>query len=575
MDRSYLPTSGWRLYVLLGAVAVSLIAAAILVGESGVLYPAVEEAGPLADEAQSGPLALDSTDDALHQAPEVTLPSPAKKVVAPTDADAVSGLSTTDEDLRGDAPAVASVGEPVQAFSAGEPNTPVGESVAVAAADLVIAGRILNPTGDPVAGIGVTARFTGQRQPATPASDYHGRSDAGGAYRIEGLPPGEYVLRTGPTDVYPSAHFVARAGLQSADIVLAEGRPITVFGTVTDTAGSPLAEVEVLPAHPAKAVRTDRNGGYAVPVIAQLNRGYVFRYALKGYDEERIVMPGKEFAGLAEKRVDVKLAAAGNTTDVAGAVHSEHGQGIAGVRVLLASSALNANYQVSTGEQGDFVIPGVEIGSGYQLSVASTGLHEAYSANAVDIVPNNPFMDITLQSFATGRVSGNIVDAAGNAVPDFTLLLRSSRAPHKPLNVVSDETGYFNVDAVPEGELVFLTRSNPHLQVRGVTLEADADAYVDIVLDWGGESIEGTVVNDAGEPVAGAEVSLSWSFAYDGVQSTSSRRSLADQTGLFRFSELGPGVHTLNISAPGFQRTRLAYDVGGEFGELVVRVTPQ
>ena len=184
---------------MLGAGAVSLIVAAIFIAESGLWYAAVDEVVPFTDNAQSDPVALDSTDEVPLQAPEVTPPSPTKEVVARAESRAVS--------------------DPLAAGNAAVRNeaviAPADEHLAVEAASLAISGRILNPSGDPVAGIAVTASRTGHNQPSSPASDHRGRSDAAGVYRIQGLPAGEYRLVTSPTEVYPSALIVARAGLQS------------------------------------------------------------------------------------------------------------------------------------------------------------------------------------------------------------------------------------------------------------------------------------------------------------------------------------------------------------------------
>ncbi len=54
-------------------------------------------------------------------------------------------------------------------------------------------------------------------------------------------------------------------------------------------------------------------------------------------------------------------------------------------------------------------------------------------------------------------------------------------------------------------------------------------------------------------PSWAAEVSLVWSHEDNGVTSHAVRNSISDASGNFRFSQLGPGTHTLNVTATGFQ----------------------
>jgi len=56
--------------------------------------------------------------------------------------------------------------------------------------------------------------------------------------------------------------------------------------------------------------------------------------------------------------------------------------------------------------------------------------------------------------------------------------------------------------------------------------------------------------------VAGAEVTLFWSDEEQGVTSRSRRQTVADGGGYFIFTELGPGPHTIVVSARGYQSVR-------------------
>jgi uncharacterized GH25 family protein len=72
---------------------------------------------------------------------------------------------------------------------------------------------------------------------------------------------------------------------------------------------------------------------------------------------------------------------------------------------------------------------------------------------------------------------------------------------------------------------------------------------VRLALDWGDHEFAGRVLDDRGEPVAGADVVLAWFHDDAGSHSTSNRELRTDDGGRFRFTRLGPGRHTLDVTA--------------------------
>jgi hypothetical protein len=131
-----------------------------------------------------------------------------------------------------------------------------------------------------------------------------------------------------------------------------------------------------------------------------------------------------------------------------------------------------------------------------------------------------------------------------------------------PLLVTGDSQGRFVVDAVPEGEIVFQTRSFPELTVSGIEISAGAAKSVRVPLDLGAHSVGGHVVDAEGAPVAGASIFLYSSRIENAVQSRSRRETLVDSNGYFLFTQLGSGPHTLTAQAAGFQGTTVEHRVG-------------
>ncbi len=141
-----------------------------------------------------------------------------------------------------------------------------------------------------------------------------------------------------------------------------------------------------------------------------------------------------------------------------------------------------------------------------------------------------------------------------------------------PVQVTSDDRGFYSIDEVSLGSLSFMTQSQPRFLVRGISLPEGGAANVDLILDWGGFTVDGQVVDHDGRPVTGSRVLLSWSFQYGGVQSRSERLAAADAGGFFRFAQVGPGPHSVHVSVPGYRSAQRQYDVGRESKAVVVQL---
>jgi protocatechuate 3,4-dioxygenase beta subunit len=437
---------------------------------------------------------------------------------------------------------------------------------------LSISGRVLNRDGEPVPGIALSAvpyipRSSVGRLVAS--GERSGWTGGDGSYEIRGLEAGEYEVRTTATNRYPSARIIRWAGADSADIVLVESQKVRVYGTVTDTRGEPLAGVQVVaPAESAEKTRTDDDGNYELYLVAHEDKGYDLAFLLQGYHAERPRLMGRDLAEAQEMRLDVQLEVLGEITVVSGTLMTERGDPIAGERIQLSSPLLKTGYSAVSDEEGGFRIPNVEIGSDYQLFIWPRGAYQDYSRENLAATRGGLFLEIVLESLASARLAGRMIDADENPLPSFRLWLWSMRARGRPLPVSTDSDGYFVVEQAPEGPLRFGTRSRPHLEISGINLAAGDDAEVVLVVDWGEHVLSGEVLDDRGSSLAGARVQLSWMYAGGGIQSTSLRSAVTDNSGFFRFTQLGPGPHTLNVSVTGYHGVQERYEVG-EYSEPV------
>jgi hypothetical protein len=160
----------------------------------------------------------------------------------------------------------------------------------------------------------------------------------------------------------------------------------------------------------------------------------------------------------------------------------------------------------------------------------------------------------------------------GKPIPGFALTLKSNVVVGRSVQVVSDNVGFFTVERFPEGSAVLKSHSYPIFTTQGIRVSSKAEEPVEVVLDMGPHALFGRVTTIFGDTVAGAEVSLGWKHSENGVQNYSDRKTTADQNGIFVFTGLGAGEHTIRVNSPGFSKAVMKSDVGMEPDTIVVEL---
>jgi len=439
---------------------------------------------------------------------------------------------------------------------------------------LSISGRVLNLDGDAVPGVEIVARSYDNSEDSTDLSERQTRSDSTGFYEILGLVAGDYNLRTVETARYPSAQKIFRAGLQSADIILAGTETVRLYGTVSDVSAKPLANVEVIPVRQAGArTRTDDAGNYETRLqVVQTTGAYTVRFNLPGFVEERVFLQSADLVGTAELRVDARLQALDQASNVTGTLRSDRGDAVPGEIVQLHSPSLKTEYLARSGKDGAFSMPAVKTGPDYRLTIRPKGNYQNYSQAGIVIGTGSRTLKVILQSLDTGRLTGRISDVEGYPIPGYSLLLKSNKSHGGRLMVSADDGGYFAVENSPTGSLMFMSQSEPRFTVSGITLEAGTEKNVEVVIDWGNYEMTGWVRDELSNPLAAAEIGLSWNENSHGIQSSSLRQAVTDDNGFFRFTQLGPGPHQLDVVAPGYQRLQKVYNVDAYSEEIRVEL---
>lgn len=443
---------------------------------------------------------------------------------------------------------------------------------------LSIAGRVLDQDGYPLVGEAVTARtenvFDSEAGTAVSGGEQWTTTGANGFYAIRSLDNGQYRVSAGDSG-YARAELVVRAGVKNADLVLEREKTLRVYGVVTDTGGQVLRGVQVIPnLSPAIPKLTDKKGQYALSVgLRQSTPSVQVRFEQGGYEPQVFRLEDSDWKATGGVELDAALVPLTSTTEVGGTLENAAGEPVAGETVVLYSPGLRQRYEAVSNGRGEFSAAEVAVADDYLLVVRPSGPYQDYTQSPLRIAADHPAdLRIVLSPQESGEFVGQLTDAQGDPIPNFTLMLHGESTAGRTLRVTGDGQGKYAVDGVPYGGLIFETHSYPYFRISNVQLVPNTDATLPLVIDWGDHEIQGRVVGGSGAPLAVPEVYIGWSYESNGMRSTSLRRGLADARGRFRFANLGPGRHTISVRAPGFRSAQLEYDVGTAANSVTVRL---
>jgi protocatechuate 3,4-dioxygenase beta subunit len=429
---------------------------------------------------------------------------------------------------------------------------------------LPISGWVLDQDGEPVAAIAVTAstrRLARDGKTSGPGGEAEeALTDAEGYFIFADLPDGEYLLQTESTDLFGSATSVVRTGVSSTVLRVTEenGNPVRIFGVVTEEDGQPIAGARVAPTDESQSATTNDTGKYSLEItVDQRSRTRSMRFTKAGYRAENLGIRQSDLHDLSEWRLDARLQVKDGVS-VDGTVMGVEGTPVAGARIQLYSKSHGHSHQATSGQDGSFLMDNVEMGDDYRLWVRPKSDFQDYVDEGFRVGKGGIFVPVVLEPLEDSSLRGRMVNAFHDPISQFTLWMWNSGAgANRDLAVTSDSGGHFLVEDIPAGEIVFGSRGHPQFTVGGIRLEPDKTTTADLVLDWGHGEMAGYLVNsDSGEPVAGAEVTLIWADEEQGVTSRSRRQTVADGSGYFIFTELGPGLHTIMVNARGYQSVR-------------------
>jgi len=458
-----------------------------------------------------------------------------------------------------------------ETFSASDSDTASGT-----ASKYTISGRVLTTDGIGLNRISIVAspeRLKGKQNSNSETLRFWTVTDSLGAYSLDGLPDGEYMIRSGTQGSYQSARISARTGVDYADLVVHQNSSTVTEGQVLTTTGEPLEGVTVLPNILGQpSVLTDNDGRFRLTVMLKPTiKSFTLRFQRPGYREQSSKVQLRHLNAPNGAFVDVVMHPVESWTALNGTVYSDSGEPLAGRSVELRPLIAQRTYSTTTDRKGKYTFPMIESPADYHLIVFGGADHKDHQ-QPVYMTNDTAELDIVVESFEFGEVTGQLVNLNGVPVPNFDLLLRNSGSRRPNVLVSTDTLGNFEIPTVPAGEFVVASQSTPSILVQGLHLNPGDKLHLPLVLDWGEHEIRGIIVDAQDNPVPASRIILHWSHQADGITTRATRRTAADTQGHFAFSNLGPGPHSLQIRAPGFSSVFIDHDLTQQGYDVTVRL---
>ena len=455
-------------------------------------------------------------------------------------------------------------------------NTSESGAASDSASGYTISGHVLTTEGVGLNGVTIVAspeRLKGQQIPDSETLRFWTVTDSLGAYSLDGLPDGEYTIRSSTQGPYRSARISARAGVNYADLVVSQDSATAVEGQVLTATGEPLEGVTVLPILLGQpSVLTGDDGRFQLPVTLKSTiNSFALRFQRPGYLEQTSAVEYQRLSAVTTAAVNVVMYPVESWTSLSGTIYSDSGDPLAGRAVELKPYSAQRTYSATTDHRGQYTFPFVESPADYRMIIFGGTDHKDYQ-QTLNLTADTTELDVVVDSYEFGEVTGQLVNLNGVPVPDFDLVLRNTGSRKPNALVSTDRHGNFEIPAAPAGEFVVASQSNPSILVQGLHLRPGNKLHLPLVLDWGEHEIRGIVVDSHGNPVPASRIVLQWSHQVDGITTKATRRTAANTQGHFAFSNLGPGPHSLRIDAPGFHTVDIDHDLSRQGYDLTVRL---
>lgn len=457
---------------------------------------------------------------------------------------------------------------------AGRPSAPVK---IVLGAGQTAFGRIVDEAGQPVA---EAFLILGNGGPVEMAEAFEVVSDAEGRFEIRGIPLGLYAL------------FVDHPGFapfERPEIKIASGPPAdlgtitlqpgaVIEGRVTNRRGAPVegaeARVGYFPHMPLRsmppATRTGRDGRFR---LGGLRPGARYDLEIGHPDHPRVKVPGVEAPTTEPVVIELSVARriAGRVVGPAGepvpnaslSSVQEREIGFGGHGFSTSRSVESIGHTDLRGEfRTDSLPPGT-----FDLEVSAPG-YQSREVKGLTLPEDRDLEGIEIVLDRQALLAGRVLTSAGEPLADVQIHAFPNARHEKRRQLLrensssTDAAGSYRI-ALPPGSYTIAAFAQGQRVERSQIVQPGSN-HLDMVIP-DGQEVSGRVIDEAGDPVGGASISL---------QNGASTWSEAD--GSFTMRGVGDGTHRLTANREGFGRAAAEVVVaGGPVSGVELQLSPR
>lgn len=277
--------------------------------------------------------------------------------------------------------------------------------------------------------------------------------------------------------------------------------------------------------------------------------------------------------------LNVTLVASSESVKINGWISNEIGESLPSQKIRIDSWGYEDRepiYQTAVSdEKGEFVFEAVKPDIDYKLEVLSTPVYAPYSIEVLSVTQTPPRLNITLRPLNFIQISGMFVDSAGVPIPNFEIDIKNFSTGTHSRKIVSDSSGFFNLESFPAGEMKFSSWAPEYFKIDGLTLSANEYTNLILTVDRGIHQLSGWVSDRNGVAIERAMVTLDAEILNDGIQSISIRSMVTDSTGRFHFDQLGNVEHMITVHSKGFAKMEQSHRFQSLTNEVHIVLSPQ
>ena len=343
---------------------------------------------------------------------------------------------------------------------------------------------------------------------------------------------------------------------------------LEIRGSITNYAGEGIADVLIFAKGEFPPTHTDANGNYHIVFERSGFTDLHLNISLNGYEKQKNIITVNEFKKSPIIKRNVTLIKSLDTqtkTSFGGKVSNLIGEGLADQRIHLItlgdySDTEDRYIEVAlTNENGYFTLNDISINTYYQLIVLDGNGYASFTVDDLLVTNHTPDLDIILQYRKFTNKSGLVIDIEGVPMPNLEVKAYSVANNKYSRNLMTDNSGGFQLVDFPEGEASFSIKSPADIKISGIKLtEMDAQTII-LTVDSGNHFLSGVVSDSDGQVIEDARVTLQSTHSKNDVDSLSLRSVITDSTGTFAFENFGADEHILIIVSKGFKQHMIVH----------------